>query len=206
MNYRKGITVTSLVYNNAEDSLLVRWEATGSYQLHLTSCSGLVWEGSTMSTCSPALLTGIKRVFGSDNVFVDVRTCDDNSKCTFSPPTGAMIRQQTLISLNLSSDCKPFTFILMHTLRYISFSQLHIHKIYLLKLSNSAHVFSSQSCGLCVHPVASSFPYQVPQLHWTTQFWKTWAFLKASSSWNMKSLVSPLEYRYAPKEPHQCQS
>ena len=105
-NYRKGITVTSLVYNHVNDLLLLYWEATGTYQLHLTSCNNSVWEESNVSTCKPALLTGIKHTFGDSSVFVNVRACDDQNECTFSPPTGAVVGPQTLISLNLSSESK----------------------------------------------------------------------------------------------------
>lgn len=98
--------MTSLVYDSAEDSLLVHWEPTGPYQLNIIRCDDSAWLSSTVSTCTPVVLLGIRQFLGSSNVFVDVRSCDDQNECMFSPPSGAMVKHQSLAGLDLRGTGK----------------------------------------------------------------------------------------------------
>ena len=104
-NYRKGIAVTEIAYNNTTDQLMIDWSrnSSGTYQLHITNCNGSVSLQSPVATCSPASIDGLKRVFGDSEVVIDVRSCDSANKCTFAPPDDAMVQQQTLVQLSMIS-------------------------------------------------------------------------------------------------------
>ncbi len=104
-NYRKGIVVTSVVYDQATDSLMIDWEPTGSsYQLYISSCTHSLWLQSQRATCAPVLVEGIMRALGNNSVTIDVRTCDLEGECEFNPPQGARVDQQTLVKLEMNSS------------------------------------------------------------------------------------------------------
>ena len=103
-NYRKGIVVTSVVYDSATDSLLIDWNPKGSfYQLHISSCARSFWLQSQRESCAPALIDGMARSFGNNSITIDVRSCDHESKCEFNPPQGAIVDQQTLVKLEMNN-------------------------------------------------------------------------------------------------------
>lgn len=107
VNYRKGITISSLSYNYDEDILTLNWETSGSYLLSFFTCDqSIKLQSMTISTCSPVRVNGLRNMIGSSTFMIDVEACDEEGVCEFAPPTGARVDVQTLVQIDLSDNSK----------------------------------------------------------------------------------------------------